>query len=65
MMPSDHVGSPARLILLYLQTEALRTGSREVELGNSMRSWLFRVGIPAGGTTGKCGGSGFLDSGIS
>ena len=26
-------GSHARLILLYLQTEALRTGSREVELG--------------------------------
>ena len=46
-------GSHARLILLYLQTEALRTGSREVELGGSMRAWLFRVGIPAGGTTGK------------
>jgi len=46
-------GSHARLILLYLQTEALRTGSREVELGSSMRAWLFRVGIPAGGITGK------------
>jgi hypothetical protein len=46
-------GSHARLILLYLQTEALRTGSREVELGGSMRAWLARVGIPAGGTTGK------------
>lgn len=46
-------GSRARLILLYLQTEALRTGSREVELGNSMRGWLARVGIPAGGMTGK------------
>ncbi len=46
-------GSHARLILLYLQTEALRTGSREVELGNSMRSWLGRVGIPAGGMSGK------------
>jgi hypothetical protein len=46
-------GSHARLILLYLQTEALRTGSREVELGNSMRGWLARVGIPAGGMTGK------------
>jgi len=46
-------GSHARLILLYLQTEALRTGRREVELGGSMRAWLGRVGIPAGGTTGK------------
>ena len=46
-------GSHARLILLYLQTEALRTGSREVELGGFMRAWLARVGIPAGGMTGK------------
>lgn len=46
-------GCHARLILLYLQTEALRTRSREVELGNSMRGWLARVGIPAGGMTGK------------
>ena len=46
-------GSHARLILLYLQTEALRTNSREVELGNSMRGWLARVGIPAGGMTGR------------
>jgi hypothetical protein len=46
-------GSHARLILLYLQTEALRTGSREVELGGSMRAWLARVGIPAGGMSGK------------
>ena len=46
-------GSHARLILLYLQTEALRTSSREVELGGSMRAWLARVGIPAGGMTGK------------
>jgi hypothetical protein len=46
-------GSHARLILLYLQTEALRTGSREVELGGSMRAWLHRVGIPAGGMSGK------------
>lgn len=46
-------GSHARLILLYLQTEAIRTGSREVELGNSMRGWLSRVGIPPGGMTGR------------
>ena len=39
----------ARLILLYLQSEALRTGSREVELGKSLRAWLTRLGIPIGG----------------
>ena len=31
-------GSVARMILLYLQTEAVRTRSREVELGRSMNS---------------------------
>jgi len=42
-------GSRARLILLYLQSEALRTGSREIELGGSLRAWLHRLGIPTGG----------------
>ena len=46
-------GSHARLILLYLQTEALRTGSREVELGHSLRDWLGRIGVSVGGRTGK------------
>ena len=42
-------GSRARLIMLYLQSEALRTGSREIELGKSLRDWLTRLGIPVGG----------------
>jgi hypothetical protein len=42
-------GSRARLIMLYLQSEALRTSSREVELGRSLRAWLTRLGIPIGG----------------
>jgi hypothetical protein len=42
-------GSRARLIMLYLQTEALRTNSREVELGRSLRAWLGRLGISIGG----------------
>ena len=42
-------GSRARLILLYLQTQALRSRSREVELGRSMREWLRRMGIAQGG----------------
>jgi hypothetical protein len=42
-------GSRARLIMLYLQSEAIRTGSREIELGRSLRGWLARLGIPVGG----------------
>jgi hypothetical protein len=46
-------GSRARLILLFLQTEALRTNSRKVELGRSLRAWLSRLGIPIGGKSFK------------
>jgi hypothetical protein len=42
-------GSRARLILLYLQSEALRTNSRDIELGKSLHAWLGRLGIPIGG----------------
>jgi hypothetical protein len=42
-------GSRARLILLYLQTQAMKTSSPEVELGASMRAWLSRMGITIGG----------------
>jgi hypothetical protein len=42
-------GSRARLILLYLQTEAIRTNTREVELGRSLHAWLKRLEIPIGG----------------
>jgi len=45
-------GSHARLILLYLQTQALKTGSREIELGSSLRDWLRRIGVSIGGRTG-------------
>jgi Plasmid encoded RepA protein len=48
-----HVGVPfgsrARLILIYLQSEALRTSSREVVLGQSLRNWLERMQIPVCG----------------
>lgn len=42
-------GSRARLILIYLQSEAICTKSREVELGGSLRAWLQRLNIPQGG----------------
>jgi hypothetical protein len=44
-------GSIARLILLYLQTEAVRTNSPEVELGRSMKSWMGRMSLTTGGKT--------------
>ena len=50
-----HVGVPfgaiARLILIYLQSEALRTDSRDVELGGSLRAFLGRLGVSVGGKT--------------
>jgi hypothetical protein len=33
-------GAIARIILLYLQTEAVKTQSRDIELGRSMNHWL-------------------------
>jgi hypothetical protein len=44
-------GSIARLILLYLQSEAIRTNSPEVELGRSMRAWVGRMSLAVGGRT--------------
>lgn len=46
-------GSMARMILLYLQSEAVKTRSREVELGRSMNHWLKQMGIDNGGKTYK------------
>lgn len=47
-------GSKARMILIYLQTQALRSGSREVELGRSLKAWMKAMGIPTiGGATYK------------
>lgn len=44
-------GSYARFILLFLQSQAIRTRSREIELGRSMRVWLGNMGLSIGGTT--------------
>jgi hypothetical protein len=52
-----HIGLPygsfARFILLFLQSEAIKTQSREIELGRSMRVWLGTMGLSIGGTTYK------------
>ena len=44
-------GARARMILLYLQTQAICTRSREVALGRSMRDWMERMGLAVGGET--------------
>lgn len=44
-------GSYARFILLFLQSEAIRTRSREIELGRSMKVWLGSMGLSIGGKT--------------
>ena len=44
-------GARARLILIYLQTQAVLTNSREVSLGRSMRGWMGRMGLSVGGET--------------
>src|SRR5689334_7058003 len=42
-------GSKARLILLYMQTMAIRDQSRFIELGGSLHEWMKRLGVPVGG----------------
>jgi hypothetical protein len=44
-------GSYARFILLFLQSQAVKTNSREIELGRSMRVWLGNMGLSIGGMT--------------
>ncbi len=46
-------GARARMILIYLQTQAIRTGSREVRLGASMRDWMGRMGMSVGGESAR------------
>jgi len=41
--------SRARLIILYLQTEAIRTQSRVIELGCNLHACLKRLEFPIGG----------------
>lgn len=43
-------GAKARLILIFLMTEAVRTRSRRVDLGRSMHAWLKAMGVAVNGT---------------
>lgn len=44
-------GAKARMILCYLQTEAIRKNSRRIELGGSMRAFMRRMGMSVGGAS--------------
>jgi len=46
-------GAIARMILLYLQTQAVKTRRREVELGSSMNAWLTTMRVPIGGRAAR------------
>ena len=46
-------GARARMILLFLQGQAIRSGSREIELGRSLSAWMERMGIAWGGETAR------------
>jgi hypothetical protein len=46
-------GARARIIMIYLQTHAVRSGGRQVQLGRSMRDWMTRMGLSSGGETAK------------
>lgn len=49
-------GTRARLILLYLMGEAVRTQSSVVPLGTGLSAWLRRIGLPvSGGPRGSIG----------
>ncbi|MBI1349293.1 replication protein [bacterium] len=42
-------GSTPRLVMVHLSTEAIRTQSRRVEIGDSMRQFLKMLGMPTSG----------------
>jgi hypothetical protein len=42
-------GSYPRLILIWMTTEAVRTGNRELELGSSLSSFMAQLGLQATG----------------
>lgn len=47
-------GTRPRLVMVHISGEAVRTGSRQIEIGDSMRDFLTKLGIDTSG--GKHGG---------
>lgn len=46
-------GAKPRIILPYIVGEALRRGTPDIDLGNSLRGFMERLGIPITGNNGK------------
>lgn len=46
-------GARARMILLYLQGQAILSNNREIELGRSLSAWMQRMGIVWGGESAR------------
>lgn len=42
-------GNLARMVLIYLQTQAITTSSPRIEIGPSMRAWMQRMGVATSG----------------
>jgi len=42
-------GSRPRLVMVHISSEAVRTQRREIEIGDSIRDFMGRLGIPDGG----------------
>ena len=42
-------GNLARMVLIYLQTQAITTRSPRIEIGPSMRAWMQRMGVATSG----------------
>ena len=46
-------GSRARLVLHYVTSEAIRTQNPEIDMGQSLRNFLHRIGVPIGGKNAR------------
>ncbi len=46
-------GAHARMIMIYLQTQAVKMRTREIRLGKSLNAWMRNMGISLGGNSAK------------
>ena len=46
-------GAHARMIMIYLQTQAVKSQTREIRLGASLNEWMRNMGISLGGNSAK------------
>lgn len=46
-------GAHARMIMIYLQTQAVKVRTRQIRLGASLNEWMRNMGITLGGNSAK------------